>query len=74
MLIGCDEKEATHVEILKDEDDHYEMCNVIIGKAYKILENDQPGYEGEEMIEAENGDFLCSFSLVLDVKWMKKAK
>lgn len=69
--VECPEDEATHVEILTDKYNHYEMCNVEVGKVYEILRNTSRGFEGEEMIQADNGDHICSFSLVLNVKWLK---
>jgi hypothetical protein len=69
--VECCEKEATHVEILADKNQQYSFCNVTVGKIYEILANDEKDFEGEEMIQADNGDYLCSFSLLLDVKWQK---
>jgi hypothetical protein len=69
--VECNENEATHVEILADENLQYNFCNVTVGKIYEILANDEKDFEGEEMIQTDNGDYLCSFSLVLEVKWLK---
>lgn len=71
MFATCKESEATHVRVLEDEHGHFEMSNLTVGKIYKILENDEYGYESEEMIEADNGDLLCSFSLYVEVEWLK---
>lgn len=64
----CDEREATHVEILPNAYNHNEMSGVTIGKIYKIQSDD----EDDEMIRADNGDLLCDFPLYLKVKWLKE--
>lgn len=72
MFGTCPENDATHVEIIADKDENYIMSNLTSGKVYEILEDDEPGHEGEEMIRADNGDFLCDFSLYIEVLWLKK--
>ncbi|WML51669.1 hypothetical protein RCG17_19845 [Neobacillus sp. PS3-12] len=56
---------------LSDEAEHYKFVNIRVGKVYGLLKNDDEAYEGKEMIQAEDGNFICSFSLFLNVKWMK---
>jgi hypothetical protein len=60
------------VEILEDEHGHYKKDGLTLGKVYKILWEDEEGDNGDEMIEADSGVFLCSFSLYLRVKWLKE--
>ncbi|NRD78537.1 hypothetical protein HPT25_14320 [Bacillus sp. BRMEA1] len=67
----CSQNEATHVEIQEDKFDSYKLSHVSVGKVYEILKNDENGFEGEEMIQADDGIFICSFSLFLHVKWLK---
>lgn len=74
MFGDCHEKEATHVEIIEDKGETYMACHLTAGKVYEILEDDEPGHEGEEMIRADNGDLLCDFSLYIEVRWLKKIK
>jgi hypothetical protein len=67
----CNESEATHVQIIPDKKENYKFCNVTVNKVYRILEHDEEDFDGEEMIQADNGDFICNFSLFLNVKWIK---
>lgn len=74
MFVECPENEATHVEIIKDKDGHYEKCSLTPGKVYKVEIDDEPGFEGDEMIKSDNGNYICSFSIVVEVKWMKEVE
>ncbi|WML54336.1 hypothetical protein RCG17_06730 [Neobacillus sp. PS3-12] len=67
----CHENEATHVKVLEDESKHYKFVNVRVGRVYELLKDDEEGHEGEDMIQADDGIFICSFSLFLNVKWLK---
>ncbi|MFC4409926.1 hypothetical protein ACFOZY_05675 [Chungangia koreensis] len=68
----CPEIEATHVKIIRDQHKHYEKCNLIPGKIYRIERNTESEFLGEEMIRTENGGYLHSFSLFVKVMWIKK--
>jgi hypothetical protein len=72
-LVPCNESEATHVQILPDEYGHIDMMNVTEYAIYRILYNDEPSFEGEEMIKCDDGAYASSFSLVVNVRWMKEA-
>lgn len=65
MYVVCEEKEATHVRILEEEDKIY---NLTKGQVYEILSDE----EDAEMIRANNGDLMCDFSIYISVEWLKK--
>lgn len=69
--IQCPENEATHVRVSEDET-RMDLLNLTLGKEYKILRNTDPSFEGEEMIESDDGNYVCSFSLLLNVEWLKE--
>lgn len=71
-LLPCKEHDATHVQVLPDENNHCELLNVTPYGVYKILRSNEPGFEGEEMIKCDDGVHACSFSLVVYVRWMKE--
>ncbi|MED1863361.1 hypothetical protein P4V41_07815 [Fictibacillus nanhaiensis] len=64
----CPEAEATHVRVTENI---HEM-DLTVGEVYEIHRNEEPGFEGEEMIRDNNGVYNCSFSLVVEVDWLKK--
>lgn len=66
-LVPCKECEATHVQVLPDEYNHYKLMGVTPYAIYKVIYND----EDEEMLQNDKGEYCCSFSLVVKVKWMK---
>ena len=72
-FIPCEDSEATHVQILPTDGGNCELLNVIPYAIYEILLNDEPGFEGEEMLENEVGDYCASFSVVVNVRYMKEA-
>ena len=71
--IKCLEEESTHVKILDTECNQGLMnsFNIKINDFYEILRNTDRGFEGEEMIKNDDGRYVCSFSIVLDVEWVK---
>jgi len=60
-LIPCDEKDATHVQVLSDG------INVTPYAIYPIWDSD-----GDEMIKTDDGLFAESFSLVIPVRWLRE--
>ncbi|MGD6876829.1 hypothetical protein [Bacillus infantis] len=73
---SCPEEEATHVRILDTEDNRNraEFTNLTINSTYEIIRSTLPGFEGEEMILSDDGQYVCSFSLYIDVEWLKEDK
>lgn len=71
-FIECPEIEATHVKIIRDQNRHYEKCNLKPGKIYRIERNAENEFIGEEMIRTEDGGYLHSFSLFVKVMWLKQ--
>lgn len=71
-LLPCQENAATHVQILPDDFGHCDLINVTTYGVYRLLSNDEHGFEGEEMIETDDGHFACSFSLVVNVRWLRE--
>lgn len=67
MYTVCDMKEATHVRILDAEDKFYHLTQ---GDIYLIESNE----EEAEFIRADNGDWVCDFSIFISVEWLKKAE
>lgn len=67
-LLPCREKDATHVQILPSDSDCYEVMDVTVYGIYPLNFSD----EGEEEITNDRGVVCCSFSCVLDVRWLKE--
>jgi len=72
MYVECVESEATHVKIT-DKKERADICGVTVGNIYEVIHDVSDIDEGiEEMIENDEGVFICSFTLLLDVQWLKE--
>jgi hypothetical protein len=72
--LECPEEEDTHVRV-PDTDYNQNYANflsVTLGEVYEILRNTERGFEGEEMIKNDIGHYVCSFSIGLDIEWLKE--
>lgn len=72
-FVKSDKKKATHVIVLDTEDNEIPVykLHLTVGKAYELLECTAPECAGEEMIQSDKGEFILSFSVALDVEYIR---